>query len=66
MFPLQRLAGVYVFASGFHMCSYKVGTCANEQVTGEPVAAPALAAWTYLADFAHSLEASSKEDSHVG
>lgn len=44
----------------------KWGTYNGEQVTGEPVAAPALAAWTYLADFAHSLEASAKDDSHVG
>ncbi len=35
------------------------------QVTGEPVAAAALAAWTYLADYAHSLEAS-RDDSHAG
>ena len=35
------------------------------QVTGEPVAAAALAAWTYLADYAHSLEAS-RDDTHTG
>ncbi len=28
------------------------------QVTGEPIAAAALAAYAYLADFAHSMEAS--------
>ncbi len=35
------------------------------QVTGEPIAAPALAAWTYLADFVHSLEAATKDEGHA-
>ena len=35
------------------------------QVTGEPIAAPALAAWTYLADFVHSLEATTKDEGHA-
>ncbi|CAK0735276.1 hypothetical protein CVIRNUC_000554 [Coccomyxa viridis] len=34
-------------------------------VTGEPIAAPALAAWTYLADFVHSLEAATKDEGHA-